>query len=125
MHPDEAQLAIDGDRSTRWHSGPQLPGTTLTVDLGSVQQVRGIELALGDHRRDFPRGLMVELSTGIGPWRVMASERLEVLPIGAFLRPRNFALIVDFEPTEARYVRLTSTARHDDHYWSIHEITMW
>jgi len=125
VHHDQAGLAIDGDRSTRWHSGPQRPGTMLTVDLGSVQPIRRVELALGDHRRDFPRGLLVELSTGIGPWRVVASEQLDLLPIGAFLQPRNFAVTVNFEPSEARYVRLTCTARHDNHSWSIHEITMW
>jgi hypothetical protein len=125
VHPEQAVLAIDGDRSTRWHSGPQRPGTMLTVDLGSVQPIRGIELALDDHLRDFPRGLAVELSTGIGPWRVVASEQFDLLPIGAFLHPKNFAVNVHFESSEARYVRLTCTARHDDHYWSIHEIAMW
>jgi len=124
-HPELAELAIDGDPSTKWRCEPQQPSQTFTVDLGSIQRVRAVELVHGRNRNAFPRGLLVELSTAADRWQVVAERRFDRLPIEAFLRPLEFPLIVDFEPAEARYLRLTDTSPHDKASWLIGEIKIW
>ncbi|MDX2435528.1 MAG: discoidin domain-containing protein [Acidobacteriota bacterium] len=125
VNPKMAAFAIDGDPATRWHGRAQRPGQTFTIDLGSRHRVRAIELWHGKNRNSFPRGLMVELSTGTGRWRVVANRRFDRLPIEAFLRPLQLPLIVEFEPADAHYLRLTTTAGQDPHRWSINEIRIW
>jgi hypothetical protein len=87
--------------------------------------VSGVELAHGRNRNAFPRGLVVELSTAADGWQVVAERRFDRLPIEAFLRPLEFPLIVEFEPAEARYLRLTNTSPHARASWLIGEIRIW
>jgi hypothetical protein len=124
-NPELAELAIDGDPSTRWRCEPHQVLQTFTVDLGSTRRVSGVELAHGRNRNAFPRGLVVELSTAADGWQVVAERRFDRLPIEAFLRPLEFPLIVEFEPAEARYLRLTNTSPHARASWLIGEIRIW
>ena len=125
INPGLAELAIDGNPVTRWRCECQETGHTFTVDLGSQECVRAIEIAHGRNRKGFPRGLVVELSTADGGWQVVADRQFDRLPIEAFLRPLEFPLVVEFEPTVARYLRLTNTAPHDTDPWLIGEIRIW
>ena len=48
----QAALAVDGDASTAWHSGPQAgAGQSLTVDLGMMREFGGLELRWQDGAR--------------------------------------------------------------------------
>jgi hypothetical protein len=125
INPELAELAIDGDPATRWGCECQDTGHALTVDLSSQNRVRAIEIAHGRNRSAFPRGLVVELSTADGGWQIVADRQLDRLPIEAFLRPLEFPLLVEFEPTVTRFLRLTNTEPHDADPWLISEIRIW
>jgi hypothetical protein len=124
VHSELAPLAIDGDIGTRWYGRVHGSGTSFTIDLGSVELIGSVELALGESRRNFPRRLAIDVSDGTSPWRTVAEERLDMLPIEAFLGPKSLTVTVEFGPIQARYVRLTGRARHESRSWSIHEITV-
>jgi hypothetical protein len=125
VNPEKAVRAIDGDLETRWDSGVQRPGVELTLDLGRVETVHGIALLHGASRRDFPRGLRIEVAGEDGAWRLLVQGELEVLPITAFLEPRELPLDIPMAPTEARFIRFTTIRGHDRFYWSVHEIEVW
>jgi hypothetical protein len=125
VSPDTAELAIDGDRESRWRGTSRLQEQVFTVDFGSPVRVRGIELTHGRYQRGFPRGLRVEASIKDGEWHVVADRRIERLPIEAFLKPIAFPLVVEFEPVEVRSLRLTNTAPRDTDDWVINELEIW
>lgn len=121
--PQPADRAVDGDLSTRWHSeGPQRPGVWLEVDLGEVQPVSGLSLALAASPLDYPRGYEVGLSVDGRSWTPVRRDVLDRLPIPAFLDPRRLAVDIGFPRSEARFVRVLCTRGDPVYYWSIYEI---
>jgi len=125
VNPGQAARAIDGDLRTRWESGVQRPGVQFTLDLGRVEMVRGIALLHGRSRRDFPRGLEIEVASDDRRWQPLIAGQLQVLPITTFLRPRELPLMIPMAPTDARFIRFTTTVGHLRLFWSIHEIEVW
>ncbi len=125
VNPEIAGLALDGDRATRWQSGPQRPGFTFTLDLGGERELRGVEIDLADSAGDVPRGFIVEVAAGPGAWHEVARGRLRALPITSYLRPTRPALAIPFEAVRAERLRITTTVGQRDRYWSIHEIYAW
>ena len=60
--------ALDGDLGTRWDTGPQYLGQTLTIDLGVPRRIGALVLSLGRFRMDFPRALAIECSSDGTVW---------------------------------------------------------
>lgn len=125
VQPEAAGLAIDGDPATSWSCESRPYGQVFTVDLGSQQTLNGFELTHGRNRELFPRRLIVELGNDQGVWRVVAEKQFEWLPIEAFLRPLEYPLVVRFEESSARYLRLTNAAPDQNRPWLISEIAIW
>ncbi len=123
--PDRLQAAIDGDPSTAWWASVPTLGSHLTVDLGAVRSVQGLELDLGDRPRDFPRSLLVEASDDGGQWRVVATVTQEDLPIAAYLNPRSLPMAVALPVTTTRYLRLTCTRGGGGRRWAVAELRAW
>jgi hypothetical protein len=114
----------DGDLISRWEGGRgQQPGDTLTIDLGSRRQVRGVELDLGGYVADFPRRLRIETSTDGTSWeeRWSGSGGGAALA-GALLDARLMPLFFEFSPAPARYIRLTQLGADPVFYWSVAEM---
>jgi hypothetical protein len=113
----------DGDRATRWESGPQTDHTAVEIDLGGVQTVAGIDLLLGPFVEDFPRGLIIEASEDGQSWReVWQGGSAGLAFVAAFEAPRDVPMRYRFPPTPARTLRLKLTKNDDTYYWSIAEI---
>ncbi len=116
-------LMTDGDRTTRWESGPQTDHTAVEIDFGRVQTVAGIDLLLGPFVEDFPRGLIIEASEDGQSWRdVWQGGSAGLAFVGAFEAPRDVPMRYRFPPTPARTLRLTLTKNDDTYFWSIAEI---
>ncbi|MFV2074022.1 MAG: discoidin domain-containing protein [Thermoanaerobaculales bacterium] len=120
-----AMRAIDNRIETWWNGGPLEPRTWFLLDLRSVHTLRGIEFKLGENRRSFPHGFVLEVSTDGESWRVVSSKELTALPITAFFRPNDLGLKITFEPTKARYLRITNTVNNVSNRWFIREIDVW
>jgi hypothetical protein len=117
-----AGYAIDGSLETRWESGPQKNGLYFTVDLKKPESVLGISLKLGRSSMDYPRGYVAEISLDGVHWERLAEQGKTILPIMAFLNPRDLSLDIALGSKEARFIRITDTGEDATYYWSIHEI---
>jgi F5/8 type C domain len=114
----------DGDLVSRWEGGRgQQAGDSLTLDLGSPRQVRGLELDLGGYVADFPRRLRIETSLDGASWeeRWSGSGGGAALA-GALLDARLMPLFFEFDPRPARFIRMTQLGSDPVFYWSIAEL---
>ncbi len=114
----------DGDLVSRWDGRRgQRAGDTLTLDLGSARQVRGVELDLGGYVADFPRRLRIETSIDGASWeeRWSGSGGGAALA-GALLDARLMPLFFEFEPRPARYIRMTQLGSDPVFYWTVAEL---
>jgi hypothetical protein len=114
----------DGDLVSRWEAHrSQQPGDSLTLDLASPKQVRGVELVLGGYVADFPRRLLIETSTDGAAWEeVWSGSGGGPALTGALLHPRVMPLTFQFAPRTARYIRLTQLGSDPVFYWSVAEL---
>ena len=116
-------LMTDGDLTTRWVAGPQDPGIMVEIDMGELRRIGAIEMSLGAHDRDFPRGLKIEASEDGREWREVWSGRSAGLAFTAALRrPVAIPLVFGLSSVEARFLRMSLTEKDDTFYWSIAEM---
>lgn len=119
---ERAELAIDGDPFTRWHTGRQQAGDYFQVDLGGPTRVDGLRLHHAMYRRDYPRGYRIDVSTDGEAWTT-AADNPEYLPrLPDLLKSRSRKAEIEFPVVTARYIRVTQTGQHDRYYWSLSEI---
>jgi hypothetical protein len=120
---ESAQNAIDGDFTTRWHSGPQKPGVYFQIDMGKLNKVSGLSLHLGQSPSDYPRGYRVEVSNDGKGWLQVAEDMLNSPSIISYLRPmEEKQTIITFNEIEAKFIKITQTGKDPVYYWSIYEI---
>ena len=123
VNGDAVFSMVDGDRTTRWHSGPQAENTIVEVDLGGLRTVAGIDLLLGGFVSDFPRGLIVELSDDAGKWRrVWQGGSAALAYAAAWESPGEMRLKYRFPPADVRVLRMRQTLNDRRYYWSIAEL---
>lgn len=112
----------DGRLDTEWRCIPQTPGQWVMADLGTVRQVSGVSQALGEAARDFPRGLVIELSTDGAAWQeVWAGSGAAPAFRAAALAPLEAMMRFRFAPQPARFVHLRLTASHQN-FWRVVEL---
>jgi len=114
----------DGDLLTRWYAGrTQRAGDSVTVDLGQVSQVTGVEMRIGGYVGDFPGALTIETSVDGARWfRAWSGGTALLVFTSAIDHPRVTPLPFEFDPHPARLIRLTQTATEGKHDWSIAEL---
>lgn len=122
-----ARALIDGDLRTRWTTGaPQSGSTKVVADLGSEQPVGALAVWQGPYPRDFPRELVVELSSDgsqwIEAWRGPTAARALA---GCLDDPATIPMIFGLGDRRARFVRLRQTAVDPTYYWSMAEIAVY
>ena len=122
INPGLAAKAIDGDITTRWHTGPQKPGTYIQFDLKQTYSISGISMFLGKSYLDYPRGYQIDVSTDGTHWKQVAKEETHHIPLLSYLTPLAFADKVNFREVPARYIRITQTGSDGFYFWSIHEL---
>jgi hypothetical protein len=119
--PDQARRTIDGDRRTYWVSArPGAPPLTVTVDVGSPRDLRGVEVRPGLPGRDLRLAASLDGAawTDITPltWAGSLYWTGEEL-----LKNGGPKWAVAFPPTRLRYLRL-SPAGPLREPWTITEI---
>ena len=113
----------DGDRTTRWESGPQSDRTAMEIDLGTVRSLSALELMLGPFSEDFPRGLSIEASEDGTAWRELWRGGSAGLAFsGAFEAPSDVPLRYELPQTMTRYLRLRLISNDENYYWSVAEL---
>jgi 4-amino-4-deoxy-L-arabinose transferase-like glycosyltransferase len=127
-----AEQALDGSRATRWTTAgvtPQVPGLTVTIDLGRRAEVGAIELDLGGPSLDYPRGLALQASPDGERWEEVPAAVQLLGPLywlgtqgarGGVERVR-----LRFAARGLRAVRLVQTGTDPSYGWSIHEVHLY
>jgi hypothetical protein len=122
---DVAGHMTDGERVTRWHTGPQRPGSEVLIDLGVARDVSGLVMALAGYVGDFPRELTIEASSDGSSWTQVWSGPTGLQALNAALAdPLNVPLTLTFDARASRYLRMRQHGRDDTYYWSISELTV-
>jgi len=123
----QLQMLTDGALLTRWQtSHPQDGSEQVTFDVGFVDRVGGVSLALGPFVNDAPRALDISTSMDGRQWDTGWSGGTAAAAIEAALaNPYAVPLTFHMTPRSARFVRLRQTARAGDATWSIAEATIW
>jgi hypothetical protein len=120
---DPAPLA-DDEPSTWWATPqPQHRGDHIVIDLGREARPCGVEVAVGEFRRSYPRRLIVATSADGVQWTTVAATRTAALTIRAAIDdPRHVAFTIPLAPTVSRYVRLTLDEDHAEVPWHMTEL---
>lgn len=107
----DPSVLLDDRAETHWAGGPQRDGQWLLADLGAVQPVGGVSLAIRDQTLHFPRALTIELSVDGAAFATAWSGTTAPTAFPAIVeRPRDAWIRIAFQPATARYVRLRQTA---------------
>jgi hypothetical protein len=114
---------FDGDRTTRWQSGPQTDSTEMDLDLGDTKSVTGLQLMLGSFAADFPRAFSIEALGEGAQWKELYRGGTSGLAFVAALEaPRDMPLTFRFAPVRTRYLRLRLLSNDETYYWSVAEL---
>jgi hypothetical protein len=110
----DASVLVDGRDDTHWVDSPQRDGQWLLADLGGLQQVGGVSLAIRDQPRHFPRALAIDASVdGAAFAQSWAGTTAPAAFLAVIKHPRDAWVRVALPATPARFVRIrqTGTAR--------------
>ena len=106
----DASVLVDGRDDTHWVDSPQRDGQWLLADLGGLQQVAGVSLAILDQPRHFPRALAIDTSVdGSVFTQSWAGTTAPATFLAVVKHPRDAWLRVAFPVAPARLVRLRQT----------------
>jgi len=115
-NPKKANLACDGDPTTRWDTGAkQDAGQWYQIDFGKPWNVTQVTAETNASPGDWPRGWELSVSDDGIKWsKPLAKGENQKTPIVDAKLPAN---------TVARYLRLTQTlSGKAGGFWSIHEL---
>jgi hypothetical protein len=124
--PLDLGAITDGNRVSRWFSGlPQRGDESITLDLGSIEEVDGVTLSIGQYLGDYPRVLTIETSEDREAWTSRWSGRGASKAVAGALRdPARVPVTFGFPETRARWIRLRQIGADPRFPWSIAELTV-
>ncbi|MFE1665739.1 discoidin domain-containing protein [Microbacterium sp. P02] len=109
----EAAAVLDGSQATRWTTGELQSGTEwLHLDLGAPTQFNRLSLDDSGASGDFPRALVIEVSSDGSTWESVAAQ-----PGTSGVTTVKFAMQV------SRFVRLAQTSTAE-YFWSVGELNL-
>ncbi len=124
---DKCWQAVDRDLSTMWSSAEaQKPGMFFCLDLGKSYLISKIQLFYADRYYSLPEQTMIQVSADGVSWQeVLTVEGTENF---FWSGPRLCYLIVNgryefnFEPVEARFVKISQLGKNSPYSWDIAEL---
>jgi hypothetical protein len=109
---EDVPAAFDRRTDTDWGDGPQHPGQWLLADLGRVNRIGGVSLAITRHSSGFPRRVVVEVSAdGERFEEAWQGDGAAPTFLAALRSPRDGWLRAGFASRDARFVRLRQAGR--------------
>jgi ABC-type tungstate transport system substrate-binding protein len=122
---DRIALALDGNPTTRWDSGPQSGSEVVTIDLGAPRLVDGLSMTIGEHLTDSPRVLVIETSIDGRQWTTHWKGPTDIVAFAGVVRnPRDVPLAFALPQVSTRLVRLRQLGQDPVFYWSIYELAV-
>ena len=116
-------FAVDGDRMTRWDTGPQRRDNELVIDLGEPHRVGAVVLSLGPSSRDFPRLLTVEVSLDGEQWEeTFRGPTAQQMLRASVRQPRDLPLDFALDGRTVRFIRLRQHQDEPVYFWSVAEL---
>jgi hypothetical protein len=123
VNPEKAALALDGNRSTAWQTGPQKKGYYFLIDLSRNHLITGLRFRLSEMSPcSYPIGYLVQVSEDQREWKTVARVERTRIPIKVFLQPRKISYDIYFDHSQARYIKIINTGKHRNQSWSISEL---
>ena len=117
-------FALDGDLETRWDSNLQAPWHEVTIDLGVDTRVGAVVTRLAAWPLDFPRDLLIEVSSDGATWReAWRGGAGGLAVVGTLVDPDTIPLVFPVSG-RMRYIRLRQLATDAGHFWSIAELSV-
>jgi len=118
----DASRLIDRRMDTGWADGPQTSEQWVLADLGRVQSVGGVSLAIGAHVVEFPRHPAVEVSNdGEKYVRVWEGSGAVKTFLAVLKDVRGSWIRLAFPPQDARFVRVRQLG-WENVTWALPEI---
>jgi hypothetical protein len=118
----DVNAMFDGDLNTRWHAPQQAGDETVTIDLGTPQQVGWVELCLGTYASQYPRALVAEASLDGQSWTEVWAGRTALATYDAAVtNPRAIPIPLRIRRA-ARFLRLRQVANDPTRVWTIVEL---
>ncbi|MCX8239184.1 MAG: discoidin domain-containing protein [Akkermansiaceae bacterium] len=106
---------VDHDLGSRYTtSAIQRPGMWVQIELPNISQVNQITLDAGSSTGDYPRGYEVVASLDGKNWTKPLAKG----------DGKGAVTKIKFSATKARFLKITQTKKHNNLYWSIHEIQL-
>lgn len=121
-YDDAAALMHDGKLDTGWGDFPQKPDQWVMIDLGEVREVGGLTHTIGDFFLDYPRRLIIDVSSDGRNWDcVWDAPTMGPMVLASIRAPRVTDMRFAFAPHAARFVRLRQVERART-MWRISEL---
>lgn len=105
---------VDGNPKSRYSTGSSMKaGMWVQIELPKLSKVSTVTLDARGSKGDYPRKYEVHVSKDGKKWGRPLAKGNGDNPLTA----------IDFDPTDAKFIRITQTGRHNL-FWSIHELTI-
>lgn len=130
VNDENVRNLVDRDAGTSWTTGgPQVPGQSVTVDLGREETVVRVDLLALDHT-EVPTGFAIEVSRDGTTWFQTVAVRQYSGPLfwsehHAMLKARRGRVQARFAPLGARFVRVVQTGSSPAHPWAAQELFLY
>jgi len=115
----QSALAIDNDVNSRWTTKTkQSPGQSFILDMGAMEEFNAIEIISRSGQLselDYARGYVIQSSQDGTNWEDSIAEGNG---------DTSGITRIDFEPRNARYIRITQTGSDSFYWWSIHDLNI-
>jgi len=109
----EAKQAIDGSSESRYSSNKFMePGMWFQIELDAETPVTGLVLDTSNSANDYPRGYEVTISKDGQAWSQPIAKGDQ----------KNAITEILFNPTPAKFIRITQLGSAPGNFWSIHEL---
>ncbi|MDB4293823.1 discoidin domain-containing protein [Akkermansiaceae bacterium] len=105
---------VDGDPKSRYSTGSSMkPGMWVQIELPKVSNITTVTLDSARSAGDYPRKYEVQVSSDGKKWSKPVAKG----------KGESAITEIAFDPTKAKYVRITQTGKHKL-FWSIHELNI-
>ncbi len=124
---DNCYKAIDNDPETRWDTEkPQEAEMIFEIDMGQIKEITALSMDFDKASGDYPRGIRLEVSRDGESWQEVLLKFIYANYVEHLLQyPQENRMTLDFEPVEARYIRLIQTGRHKIYFWSLYDLNVY